>query len=207
MRLPTASNKARSGTHAIECAVVYPFTFAIILATIVGGLGIYRYQQMAFLSREVSRYCATHGAAYIKENQNSSHPTSPTAGALSIAGGTLPGTSNAGVYYIDTNYIINNVVKPQAAILDTTNLNNGGPMNVSITFNSPGNSTWPTTWDSASQTSANYPLSQTVISGNAANVTNTVSVLISYQWTPEVIVFNLAGPITLQSKSVMPMSY
>src|SRR5262249_36570425 len=83
MRLPTACNKPRSGTHAIECAVVYPFTFAIILATIVGGLGIYRYQQMAFLSREISRYCATHGGSYIKENQNSSHPTSPTGGALS----------------------------------------------------------------------------------------------------------------------------
>src|SRR5579859_1319392 len=118
MRLPTAGRIHRPGTHAIECAVVYPITFAIILATIVGGLGIFRYQNMAFLSREASRYCATHGAQYVKENLNSSHPSSPTAGQLSIAAGTLPGgaptttyttgsTNGSSAQTVDTNYLIN----------------------------------------------------------------------------------------------------
>jgi hypothetical protein len=206
MRLAT---KPRKGTHVVECAVVYPFVFFIILATIVGGLGIFRYQQMAFLSREASRYCATHAASYTKENYNSSHPTSPTAGVLSISAGTLPGTVVSGNCTVDANYVINNVIIPQASILNTTNINSGGPMTVTINYNSQTNSSWPTTWQSAATTNppSNVTNYQTSVNGFAAMVTNTVSVTITYQWTPELIIWNQAGPITLQSTSVMPLSY
>lgn len=207
MRIPS---HPRNGTHVVECALVYPFIFFLILSIIVGGLGVYRYQQMAFLSREASRFLATHGANYCKENQNSSQPSSPTGGTLSIAGGTLPGSKINGTYTVDSNYVINNVIIPQAtSLLNTTNINNGGPMTVTINFNSPNNTSWPTSWDTAATSSpaANVPNQQSTVNNTSAMVTNTVSVTISYQWTPELVIWNLAGPINLTSTSVMPMSY
>lgn len=57
----------RPGTHAVECAVIYPVTFFFILSIIYGAMGVFRYQEMAALAREAARYGSVHGAQYRKD--------------------------------------------------------------------------------------------------------------------------------------------
>src|SRR4029079_2586263 len=73
----------RPGTHLVECAIVYPVTFFLILSIIYGSMGIFRYQEMAALSREAARYGSVHGAQYRKD-----------AGLVTGTGGTLETTAN-----------------------------------------------------------------------------------------------------------------
>jgi hypothetical protein len=61
MRLHADSRRA---TTVVESAVVYPLTFFFTLCFIVGVMGIFRYQEVATLSRETSRYAAVHGTEY-----------------------------------------------------------------------------------------------------------------------------------------------
>src|SRR4051794_30932935 len=60
----------RVATTTLECAVVYPVAFFLVLALIVGAMGILRYQEMATLSREAARYAAVHGTQYAKDTGN-----------------------------------------------------------------------------------------------------------------------------------------
>jgi Flp pilus assembly protein TadG len=61
-------NKARRpGATTVEAAVVYPVMFLLILGLIVGGLGIFRYQETASLARETARYAIVHGTRYAKD--------------------------------------------------------------------------------------------------------------------------------------------
>lgn len=57
----------RKGTTLVESALVYMVTMFILMSMIVGALGVFRFQEMAFLAREASRYAATHGAQYRKD--------------------------------------------------------------------------------------------------------------------------------------------
>ena len=57
----------RPGTHAVECAVIYPVTFFFILSIIYGAMGVFRYQEMAALARDAARYGSVHGAQYRKD--------------------------------------------------------------------------------------------------------------------------------------------
>jgi hypothetical protein len=57
----------RPGTYVVECAIVYPVTFFLILSIIFGSAGVFRYQEMASLAREAARYGSTHGAQYRKD--------------------------------------------------------------------------------------------------------------------------------------------
>lgn len=61
----------RSGFAATEAALVLPTLIFLILATVIGGYGIFRYQQMAMLAREGSRYASVHGGQYQLETGNS----------------------------------------------------------------------------------------------------------------------------------------
>jgi Flp pilus assembly protein TadG len=63
-------DKPRSGATLVEFAVVAPITFLLVLGLIIGGLGVFRYQEMAHLSREASRWASVHGAQYAKETGN-----------------------------------------------------------------------------------------------------------------------------------------
>jgi Flp pilus assembly protein TadG len=54
----------RRASSALECAIVYPATFFFVLAIIIGGTGVFRYQEVAHLAREGARYAATHGGQY-----------------------------------------------------------------------------------------------------------------------------------------------
>jgi Flp pilus assembly protein TadG len=59
--------RQRKGAILLESAVAYPILLTIILAIIVLGLAVFRYQQVAHMAREGSRYAAVHGALYSKE--------------------------------------------------------------------------------------------------------------------------------------------
>ncbi len=61
------THRRRRGATVVEAAIVLPLTFFLILGLIIGGMGIYRYQQVASLARQGARYLSTHGAQYRKD--------------------------------------------------------------------------------------------------------------------------------------------
>jgi Flp pilus assembly protein TadG len=61
---------ARPGTILIESAFVYPVLFLTILAVILLGQAVFRYQQVTHMAREGSRWASVHGDAYEKDPLN-----------------------------------------------------------------------------------------------------------------------------------------
>src|SRR5688572_29056460 len=57
----------RRAVTTVEAAAVYPFTFLCLFGLIIGAMGIFRYQEVATLSRETARYAAVHGKLYAKD--------------------------------------------------------------------------------------------------------------------------------------------
>jgi hypothetical protein len=80
----------------VEGAVVYPVVFLVILGLVVGAAGVFRYSQLASLTREAARYASVHGGQYAREMK----VTAPTP---------------ADIY--------NSVVLPRAEGFDTSQLN------------------------------------------------------------------------------------
>jgi Flp pilus assembly protein TadG len=93
-------HRRRRGATVIEGAIVYPVTFFLMLALLVGGMGIFRYQEVAHLAREAARFASAHGGQYAQQN----------------AGATTPGPT------VNESYLINNVIKARAVSLDPTRL-------------------------------------------------------------------------------------
>ncbi|MBY0523979.1 MAG: hypothetical protein K2R98_11305 [Gemmataceae bacterium] len=91
----------RSGAVVIECAIIYPVIFMMTIGLVVGGLGVYRYNELAHLSHSCARYASVHGGGYSSENK------------VAISAGTLPS--------VDLAYL-QNYVKNQAILLDKTKL-------------------------------------------------------------------------------------
>jgi hypothetical protein len=60
-------SEPRSGTTAVEGVAVYPVVLFLMLALVVGAMGIFRYQEVATLAREAARYACVHGTQYAKE--------------------------------------------------------------------------------------------------------------------------------------------
>jgi Flp pilus assembly protein TadG len=70
----------RRGATLVECAIIFPITFLLILGLIIGGLGVFRYQEVAALAREGARWAAVHGGQYAQEaNPNNPNPPLTTA--------------------------------------------------------------------------------------------------------------------------------
>jgi len=67
MRLPQQFRRAAT---MVEFAIVASTTFVILLALLVGGIGIFRYQQVARLARDASRWASVHGTQYAKDTNN-----------------------------------------------------------------------------------------------------------------------------------------
>jgi Flp pilus assembly protein TadG len=57
----------RRGAAVVEFAIVAPVVVLIIFGLMVGGLGVARYQEIAHLARECTRYASTHGGNYQRE--------------------------------------------------------------------------------------------------------------------------------------------
>ncbi|HZT80204.1 MAG TPA: TadE/TadG family type IV pilus assembly protein [Gemmataceae bacterium] len=67
MRLRHAS---RRGATVVEAAVTAPAVFLLLLGLVVGGMGMFRYQQVASLARQAARYASVHGTQYAKDTGN-----------------------------------------------------------------------------------------------------------------------------------------
>jgi Flp pilus assembly protein TadG len=72
----------RRGASLVEAAIVYPTTMLLMIATLVLGLAVFYYQQIAALAREGARYASVHGATYASE---SGEPYATSATVLSNA--------------------------------------------------------------------------------------------------------------------------
>jgi len=59
--------KARHAATVVECALVLPVTFFLLLFLMVGTMGVFRYQEVATLAREGARYASTHGYQWRKD--------------------------------------------------------------------------------------------------------------------------------------------
>jgi hypothetical protein len=95
MRISVAQSSTRRGVTTAECGVIYSVTLLLIMGTIIEGLGVFRYQQVAALAREGARWAAVHGPTY----QNEKNKPAPTG-----------------------NDVLNNAVTPMMVGLDTTQL-------------------------------------------------------------------------------------
>ena len=169
--------KSRKGTTVVESAIVYPSTFLLLLGLIIGGMGIFRYQEVASLARAGARYASTHGAQFRKDNET----------GAGTAGSSSPTVNNNTFWYsvdptqasgTDTSWsgdIYDQSIRPNLVSLDVNDLQVqvGWPPVVNQP-NSPDN--WPG---------------------------SRVSVTVTYQWLPELF---FIGPITLTSTSTMPIS-
>jgi Flp pilus assembly protein TadG len=62
------NRKGRTGAVLVESAFVYPVLFLLLLAVILLGAAVFRYQQVSHISREASRWASVHGAKYATEN-------------------------------------------------------------------------------------------------------------------------------------------
>jgi Flp pilus assembly protein TadG len=60
-------SKSRRGATAVEFAIVGPLTFLLLLGLVIGGMGVFRYQEIASLAREGSRWASVHGTGYQKD--------------------------------------------------------------------------------------------------------------------------------------------
>jgi len=107
---------ARSAATVVECAVVYPVLFLLVLGMLVGAAGIFRYSQLASLSREAARYACVHGAQYAQEM----NVTAPTPAdiynnvVLNMEAGLDPSQLNYSITYTTSN-------TPFHVTLDTNN--------------------------------------------------------------------------------------
>ena len=86
-----------------------PLCSLSLFAVLVGGMGVFRYQEMAHLARLTARYASVHGGQYAKDN------------AAGIQAGTLPN--------VNENYLVQNIADANAVAMDTTKLS----VSVSIT--------------------------------------------------------------------------
>jgi Flp pilus assembly protein TadG len=60
----------RGGVTLVESAIVYPVVILFTLGLMIGGTGVFRYQQVAALAREGSRWASLHGSKYAQETGN-----------------------------------------------------------------------------------------------------------------------------------------
>lgn len=68
--------KQRTGAVALETALVLPIMFALLFGIIVGGMGVFRYQQVACQAREAARWTCVRGADWAAETGKSSPSSS-----------------------------------------------------------------------------------------------------------------------------------
>jgi Flp pilus assembly protein TadG len=59
----------RHGAALMEFAFVAPSLFLLVLGLTIGGLGIFRYQEVAWLAREGARYASVRGYEYEQVTQ------------------------------------------------------------------------------------------------------------------------------------------
>ncbi len=59
--------RSRRAALAVEGAIVYPVVIFLLLLMIIGGMGVFRFQQVACLAREAARWSSVRGSDYQKD--------------------------------------------------------------------------------------------------------------------------------------------
>jgi Flp pilus assembly protein TadG len=181
------ASRNRSAASALEAAIVLPLTFFLVLGIMIGGMGIFRYQEMAHIARETARCASVHGGQYAKQN------------AAAIKAGTLPS--------VDENYLVN-YAKSLAVSLDPSQLNVAVTMTVITPGAASASSTETVDWDNTTENQNRSPYSAWINNNtnppSHVQADNIVIVKVSYSWSPGLY---LVGPINLSSTAVMAMSY
>lgn len=67
----------------LEGAIVLPVVVLMIMGTIILGLGVFRYHQLAFLAREGSRWASVRGEKY-QDERKAKPPTAADVMAAAI---------------------------------------------------------------------------------------------------------------------------
>lgn len=60
----------RPATTVVECALVFPVFFLLLIGLMVGSLGVFRYQELAALARESARWASVRGYQYEQTTKN-----------------------------------------------------------------------------------------------------------------------------------------
>jgi hypothetical protein len=153
MRLRSAPRHAAT---VLEAAIIYPAAVFLLISLVIGGMGIFRYQQVSYIAHQTARYTATHGGQYANEN------------ATAIQAGTLPDVNDA--------YLATNIVEANAIAMDTSQLS------VQVNLITAGGTF---DWDDTCSNGHRMPTSTTTSGSDSTAHTNTVSVTVTYQWLPE----------------------
>lgn len=103
-------SRRRRGAAVLEFALVANIFFLFLIGTIVLGMGVFRFVQMAGLTREAARYAAVHGEYFQK-----------LAADMGLSSGAATKQD-----------IINNAVKAHAIALDASQLT---AQKITITWN------------------------------------------------------------------------
>jgi Flp pilus assembly protein TadG len=99
----STTHHRRTGATAVEFAVACPIAFFIVFAIIVGGLGIFRYQQVASAAREGARWASVHGGLYEDEtDQPAATPQDIYNNAIVPAASSL--SPNYLTYQVENDY-------------------------------------------------------------------------------------------------------
>jgi Flp pilus assembly protein TadG len=56
----------RSAATAVEMAFIAPVFLLLVFALVIGGMGMFRYNQVAHLAREATRYASVRGMDYAR---------------------------------------------------------------------------------------------------------------------------------------------
>lgn len=75
MRVVHGRRCRRRGVTLAECGVIYSATMLLVAGTIIAGLGVYRYEQVARLANAGARWASVHGPTWQQETGGSA-PTS-----------------------------------------------------------------------------------------------------------------------------------
>jgi Flp pilus assembly protein TadG len=147
----------RPGAAAVETAFVLPVFLFLLLGIVAGGMGVFRYQQVACLAREAARRASVCGADYQKETNQ----TSPTQAQIiqqavtPLAVGMDPASLNVTVQWV--SQATNTAQSWDTARKDVKSINSQGEyvtnsVCVTVTYTwSPGLFLGPVTLTSVSQ--------------------------------------------------------
>jgi Flp pilus assembly protein TadG len=119
---------ARRGTTSVEFAVTCPIVFFLVLATMIGGLGVFRYQQMASLAREGARWASVHGGLYEKET---GQPAATAADVYNKA--IVPAASTLNLNYVSYEVTWNTSNMP-LSVHEDVQTPKGNTVTVKVTY-------------------------------------------------------------------------
>jgi Flp pilus assembly protein TadG len=91
---------SRSGVSVVQFAISASVVFLLTLGLIVGGFGVFRYQEVAHLAREGARYASTHGGQYTLDGRPAQTGVPAVASASDVQNYLLPRTT-----LLDPNFV------------------------------------------------------------------------------------------------------